>query len=93
MDRLLFERSGPPAKIGVDDGLEFISRALDHWAYINRVALDFNETRPHTSLGFMTPADEAPNLSFWPVAGLGPGHDENLAGMEFSNLDLLPILG
>lgn len=36
MDRLLFERGSPPAKIRVDNGPEFISRALDHWAYINR---------------------------------------------------------
>ncbi len=111
MDRLLFQRGMPPDKIRVDNGPEFISKALDHWAYINRVNLDFsrpgkptdnafvesfngrfrdeclnthwflnlddakgkieawrrdfNETRPHTSLGFMTPADEAPESSFW----------------------------
>jgi putative transposase len=40
MDRLLFERGSPPAKIRVDNGPEFISRALDHWAYINRVTLE-----------------------------------------------------
>lgn len=40
MDRLLFERGDAPAKIRVDNGPEFISRALDHWAYINRVTLD-----------------------------------------------------
>lgn len=34
---------------------------------------DFNETRPHTSLG-LTPADEAPDLSFWPGAELAQGH-------------------
>lgn len=41
MDRLLFERGGAPAKIRVGNDPEFISRALDHWAYINRVTLDF----------------------------------------------------
>ena len=25
-----------------DDGPEFISLAIDHWAYINRVTLDFS---------------------------------------------------
>ncbi len=30
MDRLLFERGFPPDKISVDNGPEFISRALDH---------------------------------------------------------------
>lgn len=105
MDRLIFQRSTPPSKIRVDNGPEFISRALDHWAYINRAMLDFsrrgtptdnafvescngrlrdeclnthwflslddarakieawrtdfNESRPHTSLGFMTPAEYA----------------------------------
>jgi putative transposase len=105
MDRPLFERGDAPAKIRVDNCPEFISGALDHWAYMNRVTLDFsrpgkptdnafmeslngllrdeclnthwflslddasskieawrtdfNETRPHTSLGFMTPAEFA----------------------------------
>ena len=105
MDRLLFERGTPPSKIRVDNGPEVISKGLDHWAYINRVTLDFSlpgkptdnafvesfngrfrdeclnthwflnladakgkieawrryftETRPPTSLGFMTPADFA----------------------------------
>lgn len=39
--RLLLERGGPPAKIRVGNGSELISRALDHWVYINRVTLDF----------------------------------------------------
>lgn len=93
-------------------GPEFISKALDQWANINRVTLDFsrsgkptdndfvelfngrfrdeclnthwflnlddargkieawrrdfNETRPHTSLGFMMPAD------FASLAGVNP---------------------
>jgi putative transposase len=105
MDRLLLQRDMPPDKIRVDNGPEFISKALDHWAYINRVTLDFsrpgkptdnafvesfngrfrdeclnthwflnlddargkivawrrdfNETRSHKSLRFMTPADFA----------------------------------
>ena len=113
MDRLLLERGWPPDKIRVDNGPEFISRALDHRAYINRVTLDFsqpgkptdnafvesfngrlrdeclhthwflslddartkieawrtdsNEIRPHTSLGFITPAEFASS------AGVNPG--------------------
>jgi putative transposase len=105
MNRLLFERDTAPSKIRVDNGPEFISKALNHWAYINRVTLDFsrpgkptdnayvesfngrfrdeclhthwflslddarskieawrrdfNETRPHTSPGFMIPAELA----------------------------------
>jgi hypothetical protein len=48
---------------------------------------DFNETRPHTSLGFMmpaefassavvNPADEGPDLSYWPDTK--PGQDQRL---------------
>jgi len=49
MDRLLFERSKPPDKIRVDNGPELISSALDHWAYINRVTLDFSRPGNPTS--------------------------------------------
>ena len=130
MERLTFRRGTAPAKIRVDNGPEFISRALDQWAYMNKVTLDFsrpgkptdnafvesfngrlrdeclnthwflslddarakieawrrdfNESRPHTSLGFMTPAefassagvnpaDEGPDLSFWADTNPGQG--------------------
>ena len=66
MDRLLFDRGCPPAKIRVDNGPEFISRALDHWAYINRVTLDFS--RPGK------PTDNAFVESFNGVAGRMPEH-------------------
>ena len=36
------ERTGLPAKIRVDNGTEFTSKALDHWAYWNQVELDFS---------------------------------------------------
>ncbi len=96
---------GAPKSIRVDNGPEFVSKALDRWAYENGVALDFsrpgkptdnafiesfngrlrdeclnahwflsladarakieawrqdyNESRPHTSLGWMTPSEYA----------------------------------
>jgi putative transposase len=31
-----------PATIAVDNGTEFTSRALDHWAYWHRIQLDFS---------------------------------------------------
>ena len=104
---------GAPRTIRVDNGPEFISKALDRWAYENGVTLDFsrpgkptdnafvesfngrlrdeclnthwflsvadarakieawrrhyNESRPHTSLGWMTPAE----FALW--AGVNPG--------------------
>lgn len=96
---------GAPKTIRVDNGPEFISKALDRWAYENGMTLDFsrpgkptdnafvesfngrlrdeclnvhwflsiadarakieawrrdyNESRPHTSLGWMTPVEYA----------------------------------
>ena len=112
MSRITAER-GAPKTIRVDNGPEFISKALDLWAYANGVTLDFsrpgkptdnafiesfngrlrdeclnanwflslddarskieawrrdyNEVRPHTSLGWMTPAEFASS------AGVNPG--------------------
>lgn len=44
--RLLSEagstRGALPARIRVDNGTEFTSKALDHWAYWNQVQLDFS---------------------------------------------------
>src|SRR5262249_15012711 len=97
------DRGALPERIRVDNGTEFTSMALDHWAYWNRVQLDFsrpgkpvdnafvesfnaslrreclsqhwflsvedaqktldlwkedyNNHRPHTSLGKLTPAE------------------------------------
>jgi putative transposase len=96
-------QGGVPTAIRVDNGQEFVSRVLDHWAYEHKVSLDFsrpgkptdnayieafngrfrdeclnanwflslddarrkiaawrqeyNESRPHTSLGFRTPSE------------------------------------
>ena len=33
---------GLPQRINVDNGTEFTSKALDHWAYWNRIQLDFS---------------------------------------------------
>jgi len=110
LDRIVGLRGPPPGKIRLDNGPEFVSRVLDHWAYRHGVTLDFsrpgkptdnsyiesfnrrrrdeclnthwflsladartkieawrrnyNECRPHTSLGLRTPADEAGKLPF-----------------------------
>jgi putative transposase len=40
LDKVISLR-GAPASITVDNGTEFTSRALDHWAYSNGVHLDF----------------------------------------------------
>lgn len=104
LNRLKYVR-GLPGSIRVDNGSEFVSKAVDKWAYDNKVALDFsrpgkpidnafvesfngsfrdeclnvnwflsfedacvkieawrndyNEFRPHSSLGNLTPADFA----------------------------------
>lgn len=42
MERLTFLRGTAPGKIRVDNGPEFVSKVLDHWAYMNGVILDFS---------------------------------------------------
>jgi len=42
MQRLIVERNGPPVRIQVDNGSEFISKALDKWAYDKGVTLDYS---------------------------------------------------
>ncbi len=52
----LIERHGTPETIQCDQGTEFTSMAMDHWAYWNTVGLDFS--RPGT------PGDNARNEAF-----------------------------
>lgn len=42
MERIKDKRGQAPNRIQVDNGSEFISKALDQWAYENRVTLDFS---------------------------------------------------
>jgi putative transposase len=41
LDRIVAER-GAPKSIRVDNGPEFVSKALDRWAYKHGVTLDFS---------------------------------------------------
>jgi len=41
LNRLEFTR-GIPRSIRVDNGSEFVSKAVDQWAYVNKVSLDFS---------------------------------------------------
>lgn len=52
VDRLA-ERRGPPSRIQVDNGSEFISKALDKWAYDNKVELDFSRPGKPTDNAFI----------------------------------------
>jgi putative transposase len=42
-----------PQSIQVDNGREFISKALDKWAYDNKVTLDFSAARKTNSNPFI----------------------------------------
>jgi putative transposase len=44
---------GAPKTIRVDNGPEFISKALDRWAYENGVTLDFSRPRKPTDNAFV----------------------------------------
>jgi len=53
MDRLRVQYNGVPERIQVDNGSEFISKALDLWAYDNRVTLDFSRPGKPTDNPFI----------------------------------------
>jgi putative transposase len=53
MERMKLLRSALPARIKVDNGSEFISKALDKWAYENNVALDFSRPGKPTDNAFI----------------------------------------
>lgn len=42
MERLKYATTSKPNRIQIDNGSEFISKALDKWAYDNKVILDFS---------------------------------------------------
>ena len=52
LDRLKRER-GAPLTIRCDNGPEFVSRALDQWAYLNGVELDFSRPGKPTDNAFI----------------------------------------
>lgn len=53
MDRLRVELAGVPKRIQVDNGSEFISKALDLWAYEHGVTLDFSRPGKPTDNPFI----------------------------------------
>jgi putative transposase len=53
MEHLMIQRGTAPTKIRVDNGPEFISRALDQWAYMNKVTLDFSRPGKPTGNAFV----------------------------------------
>ena len=53
MERLKQSEQRVPLRIQVDNGSEFISKALDKWAYENRVTLDFSRPGKPTDNPFI----------------------------------------
>ncbi len=53
MERMRLTRGVLPERIKVDNGSEFISKALDKWAYENNVALDFSRPGKPTDNAFI----------------------------------------
>lgn len=53
MERLRLTRGITPQRIKVDNGSEFISKALDKWAYENNVILDFSRPGKPTDNAFI----------------------------------------
>ena len=53
LNRLKYEENEMPKRIQVDNGSEFISKNLDHWAYANNVTLDYSRPGKPTDNPFI----------------------------------------
>lgn len=53
LNRLKYQENEIPERIQVDNGSEFISKALDHWAYENNVILDYSRPGKPTDNPFI----------------------------------------
>jgi putative transposase len=53
LDRLKYHKDAIPERIQVDNGSEFISKALDRWAYENNVTLDYSRPGKPTDNPFI----------------------------------------
>ncbi len=53
MEQIVAQRAAYPERIQVDNGSEFISKALDKWAYENEVTLDFSRPGKPTDNPFI----------------------------------------
>lgn len=53
MTRIFYETGRVPQRIQVDNGSEFISKALDKWAYERQVILDFSRPGKPTDNAFI----------------------------------------
>jgi putative transposase len=53
MEQIKNEQKTVPSRIQVDNGSEFISKALDKWAYDNKVTLDFSRPGKPTDNPFI----------------------------------------
>jgi putative transposase len=66
LEKLRYER-GLPVRIVIDHGTEFTSKALDQWAYENKVTLHFNTPgRPMENpyVAYCTPLDDCGKIRF-----------------------------
>ena len=59
MERIRLTRGVIPERIKVDNGSEFISKALDKWAYENDVILDFSRPGKPTDNAFIESFDRS----------------------------------
>ena len=53
LNRLKYEENEMPKRIQVDNGSEFISKNLDHWAYANDITLDYSRPGKPTDNPFI----------------------------------------
>jgi len=85
MNRIKELRGVVPQRVRVDHGSEFISKALDQWAYENQVTLDFSPPRKPTDNLFIESfngsfRDECLNVNWFLSLEDAAGEDRRFQG-------------
>ena len=95
--RICAQRGQTPERIQADNGSEFISQALDRWAYDHGVTLDFSRPGKPTDNPYIESfngsfRDECLERALVPLARRRPDEDRSLAeGLQ--RLPTAPVVG
>ena len=91
LDRLRFER-GLPQRIYCDNGPEFVSAAMDLWAYTNKVILDFSRRASRLTTRPSNPSTVASGRSASTYTGSRHSKTRRQRSMRFAGTTMSIIL-